>query len=206
MYKSVRHLTRDAWKSGRTFTLGASQSIALFPEWCPPYISRDKLIREKVYGENTFEQHPSRAAEWGSALEDDIIDMVNQGFHDAGEPLPPVLPHPQTETWVSEDYPWLSCTPDAYMGAGWLAEVKAVSGFQRKEWKWAGVPIKYQVQCQHQMIVSGAERVTLLVGFGARGDVGVFHLYPQPRLQQDIIDTSRAFWEEVERLRSNING
>src|SRR5512143_1689539 len=82
----------------------------------------------------------------------------------------------------SIEHPWATATPDEMTVDGEPVEVKKLSwGYVEEEWE-IGIPEKYRLQCQHQMLVTGARRCL----FGA------------------LIHGDKLIWEWVDRDEATI--
>lgn len=95
---------------------------------------------------------------------------------------------------------FIGATLDAQTTAqpfGWMpVELKKVD-FGRDEWKEGNVPLKYNVQVQHQMAVTGAPAAYL---FGLLGNEPVVRLIERnDRFIKTMIDRLVEFWGYVER-------
>jgi predicted phage-related endonuclease len=63
-----------------------------------------------------------------------------------------------------------------------LLQIKTASAFKAKEWR-AGIPLHYQVQLQHEMLVSEKEWATLCVLIGGSN----FKVFPDVRRDEQFI-------------------
>lgn len=82
----------------------------------------------------------------------------------------------------STAHPWATATPDEVTVDGEPCEVKNLAwGYDPEEWE-EGIPEKYRLQCQHQLLVTGASRCL----FGA------------------LLHGQRLVWEWIERDEETI--
>ncbi len=93
-------------------------------------------------------------------------------------------------------------TPDSKPGE-WgecLLEVKAPSAFAKKFWS-GGPPLNYQIQCLHQMVVTGIRRAKLVVLFGGR-DLQVHPVEWHEDAALELVERCRAFWKDIEEAKA----
>jgi putative phage-type endonuclease len=119
---------------------------------------------------------------WASKMDDYEREEGDEAFEErmriAHRMEPIILAELKSDTsWMIEmdgttyrhpEFPYLTATPDAWarMPEGWgLVELKNVSEWAADEWG-EEAPLKYQVQLQHQMLVTGARRGVLAAVLG----------------------------------------
>lgn len=155
--------------------------------------------------------------EWGLRLEQPIADAFAE--HTVRE----VQLRPRYSLERHDAHPWLTASPDAdqrfdvaealayievgdlpalpldpsvYQSEG-LLQIKTSSAFKAKEWV-AGIPLHYQVQLQHELLVTGREWATLCVLI----DNSRFKVFPDVRRDDNFIRAMlpklAAFQELVE--------
>lgn len=98
----------------------------------------------------------------------------------------------------STEHPWALATADAMTTDGEPVEVKNLNwGFVEEEWAEA-IPEKYFLQCQQQMLVTGASRC--LFGALVKGSRLVWEWVPRDEVAiRRIIQAGSDFWGHVER-------
>jgi putative phage-type endonuclease len=161
----TEQMSEAQWLAARAGWIGASDA----PIICgvSRFESAFSLYHKKVA---TLEEDPEDAAAreenlyWGRALEVPIINRFGT-VHKF-----PVWLEPKITTHLWRQNPAIVASLDAVaapveFGPCVPLEVKNVSAFLADEWE-DEVPIYYQVQCQHQMMVTGTDRdyVAALVG------------------------------------------
>jgi len=153
--------TRAEWLARRLRGIGASESPAVLG--LSPWKTRYQLWAEKCGLVEQDDLSGNEAVEFGCRLEKPIAEA----FRDrTGRE---VAMWPQHQVAQHHDLPWLICTPDATQygdprGPG-LVQIKTTSEYKRKEWD-EGPPLAYQVQCQHELAVTGHTWGTLVVLIG----------------------------------------
>lgn len=135
------------------------------------------------------ESEPTAAMEWGTRLEPVIrqwySDKTGRTVRDSGHV-------------ASKEHPFMLCTPDGVTDDGRLLEVKTAGS--SRDWGEPGtdeVPIHYQIQVQHNMVVTGLAVADLPVLIAGR-DPRIYEVPADRELQQMIIEREAAFWKMVE--------
>lgn len=135
------------WHAARRDSLGASEAAIVLG--VSPWQSRLGLYLEKTADEPP-EREESEHLLWGHLLEDAIVSEVARR---AGVEL-----CWRQASLRSAEHPWATCTPDALTTDLEPVEVKNLSsGYDAEDWA-EQIPEHYRVQCQHQMLVTGAKR------------------------------------------------
>lgn len=183
---------RDVWLVARKNGIGASDVPIILG--ATSYGSALEVYAQKCGDEPDPEAiEETEPMLWGKLLEPAIRDEVARR---AG--VAPVKVVPQYTILRSISYPWLFCTPDGLTEAGEPVEVKAIGyGYDEEEWE-TGIPEKWQMQCQSQMIVTGAPRC--LFGALIFGQRLVWEwITADTTLQNRIVYTTRQLWERIQR-------
>ncbi|MEM9193195.1 MAG: YqaJ viral recombinase family protein [Myxococcota bacterium] len=201
---------RRRWLARRHELIGASEAASLWPEVTTRFHNRDVLLQRKVLRSRGAREDPAKFHMfWGTLHEDDIIEAINIGevdglpllrWGDSGEPAEGFRCMVWGKLCVRRDAEFIGATPDAVAGPGLLVEVKNPTEKNWMYWR-KGPPWAYWAQVQHQMLVTGADQVTVAARFGARGCV---HLWPVERHQSWIEEHEvrcRDFWAEVKAGR-----
>lgn len=182
----------SAWLETRRLGLGASESAALFgvTAWDSPY----SLWAGKL---GLLEGKPkNEAMRWGTKLEsliaDEYAESTGHALKDFG----------RYSIMRSSQTPILFATLDRVIesapghdGPGVL-EIKAVGAHREDEWA-EEPPLRYQVQLQHQLAVTGYSWGVLAVLFGGQK----FGFIEQPRNDKFIgalAKKAKDFWRHVE--------
>lgn len=178
-----------AWLAARKKGIGASDAAVALG--MSPYATPLDLYREKT-GESD-----AKEVTWemrrGTLLEPFLVEAftTTTGIEVAEYPCP-MQWHP--------DHPWMYATPDGRIDADTLVELKTTRHTTRDQLGDEGsdvMPVHWNLQCQHQMAVTGAKRVHVFVMWGfdqswhgvvARND----------RLIDLLIGREREFWSMVE--------
>lgn len=216
-YRIVGHSSdRTAWENRRHESIGASVAANLWADRFPDFFDYgwDTLLDAKVRRVSLAKERPEKHDMWwGTKLERIVCEALNEGYDKDGNPLlrwgyanaNPAEPFPCMlwgEHLVFEELPFISCTPDAVAGHGLLVEIKAPrSGSRGKYWR-GGVPLSIWMQCQHQILVTGADQVTVAAAFGGRGNVHLFPVEPDLAWQDEHLARCCEFWDSVEKARN----
>ena len=181
--------SRSDWLNSRHIGIGASEVPILFDLviWGDPLT----LYAEKR-GEMSHEEPADRQIlDWGTDCQESIIRYLHR---QTGEKI-----DSNQALFQSIEYPWLVCTPDAIvdpLGAEEPCEVKVQTfGYNESEWT-DGIPEKFRVQCQTQMIVTQKPRC--LFGASIWGKSPIWCWYPwDDVLARQIIHKTKRFWDQV---------
>lgn len=176
-----------AWLAQRNTGVGASEIAILLgaSEWG----SNLELYYRKI-GETEDARDDNELMLWGRLLEAPIRDEVAKR---AGITI---LDAP-ARLLRSTLHPWALATPDALTANGEPVEVKNLShGYDPEAWA-DQIPEKYLLQCQHQMLVTGADRC--LFGALLWGSKLIWEWVPRDQmLVRKIIHAGSTFWGHVE--------
>ena len=194
----VEPQSREEWLALRRQGIGASDAATIVG--ANPWKSPMALFAEKLgITESSVEE--TEAMEWGHLLEP-VIDTkfrketgrvtrdpgdFTMQFADGSDVLFATLDREIVEIPASD--PMAACGPG-------IAEYKTTSEFRRADWD-EDVPLYYQIQVQHQMMVTGAgwASVACLIG-------GQSFVYKDLRRNENFIAALRAeeerFWRCVQ--------
>jgi putative phage-type endonuclease len=178
---------RETWLEARRHGVGASESAILLgaSQWGSP-----RQIYEEKIGGDVEPVEETEQMRLGKLLEGVILDEVARRAD--------VTIAEKQRLLVSSEHHFMLGTPDAITSDGKPVEVKNMSfGFDEAEWSEA-IPFKYQIQVQHQMILTGAKCAL----FGALiygGRILWEWVQEDQALQRQIVAACRAFWTCVER-------
>lgn len=190
----------DAWYAERMIHVGASEAAAA--AGLSPYNSRLGLYLEKT-GEIEREDMGARG-EWGLRMEDTIAIA----FHDEHEDL---LPVQREVICVSNEWPWMSCTPDRFIINNGpieedsetlgLLELKTVGTWgDVKSWGTKDkpeLPGHYEIQVQYQLAVTGLPWCWIAVLIFP-DDFRTFRVERDEEMIKDLVKTSGDFWKLVQ--------
>lgn len=189
VYETVIESDDEAeWLKARCSGIGASEIAILLgeSEWSSSldlyYSKRDQLPLEDERNEDEW-------LFWGRELEDSIRKVLCKR---AGVELT------QTNTLLrSTLYPWAIATPDGLTVEIEPVETKNIAwGYKPEEWA-ERIPEKYYIQCQHQMLVTGAKRC--LFGALLWGSRLIWEWVPRDeQMIARIIAAGKRFWAHVE--------
>jgi len=185
--------TRDDWLEDRQLGIGGSEAagvVGLDDYQSPLSIwSRKRgLMADYLIG--------NEAMEFGREFEPILVRKVQErtGYR--------VIHWPQTLRCVHVDYEWMRCTPDGLAesdispGLG-LVQIKTTSDRMMTEWVEDGVPLRVQVQVQHEMAVTGARWAIVGVLFGGQKFLTI-NLERDDEFIEQLIEAESAFWNMVQ--------
>ena len=145
---------REDWLAGRRTGIGSSDAPVL---WGCGYSGSSLLsmFAEKVHGvEKEFDWNTQALMRMGSAAEPLIREWFERetGLRVATDP-----PHSYRSCM---SHPFMLASLDAYTADAddnfVVLELKRIGRHARKQWGESDVPLKYAVQLQHQLLVTGA--------------------------------------------------
>lgn len=185
--------SRADWLEQRKGGIGASEAAAALG--VNPYKSPIELWAEKCGLCEPPDLSENEAVEFGVRLERPILEAYSARTGRQVEPWP------QNEIARHETIPWLICTPDAKQIAAdepktGIAQIKTAGAFMASEWK-DGPPLHYQVQLQHEMIVTGHSWGTLVVLIGGQR-LRYFDCEANAKFAAALVSKLEAFWECVQ--------
>lgn len=191
---------RESWLNERQTGIGASDSPVVLG--ISPYKSVFQLWAEKS-GEAESEDVDSEAAEWGLRLERPIADAFAERTGRTVEMWP------QYTLARCQGMPWLTATPDATQvmddGNHGLLQIKTTSAFNVADWR-DGPPLFYQVQCQHELHVTGRTWGTLCVLIGGQR-LRTYEYTLNPKFIDALLPKLGSFWNSVqERVAPPVDG
>ena len=169
--------------------IGASEAAAAcgLSPWTTPY----QLWSDKT--SDAVSDIQNARMEWGSRLESVVLAKYAE---DLPQPHDVCSPCPQ---YISEQFPWMACTPDA-LRLDRVVEVKTAGINAAREWGETGtdaVPLQYLLQTTHQMIVTGRRLADIPVLIGG-SDYRVYTVAYDEELAALLIERERHFWQHVQ--------
>lgn len=149
--------------------------------WCTPY----QLWETKV-GSYIRPEMANRAVERGNALEPRARRQYELDHNIEMSP----------QLVVHDKYTWLRASLDGFNpGKRRILEIKCPGREDHQLACLGEVPAKYWPQCQHQLLVTGAERVDYYSFDGERG--AVVEVYPDFDYCRILFEQLRRFWDLV---------
>lgn len=198
--KLLDYETRERWMAVRNQSVGASESAALFG--VSPWADVLMLWALKTGAMEAPEDEEARAQnkllKWGLRLEPAIaagyqVDSGRQLVRAAGSSYVKAV-HPLI--------PYMTATPDFFIahapdrGGRGLAEIKNVIIYKLSDWA-DGPPLHIQIQCQHQMAVTGYDYVVAVPLFGGHDDRPI-DIERNQAFIDELEERVRWFWAFVE--------
>jgi putative phage-type endonuclease len=175
--------SRDAWQANRKTYLGGSDAAAILGA-CP-YRSAIEVYADKL---GLLDAKPtSEAMRWGQILEPviatEVADRIGR----------PVQLWDQATIVRNPTHNWQACTPDAIIDDGeQIVQIKTTSNREAAE----EPPLSYQVQVQHELCVTGAERAYLAILIGGQKLV-IHEIEPDAKFHKFLIEKEAEFWERI---------
>lgn len=184
-------IKRDKWLGERMLGIGASESPAVLG--LSPWKSAYQLWAEKCGHIEADSLDGNEPAEFGIRLE----RLIAEAFADrTGRE---VNMWPQYEIVRDHERNWFRCTPDATQeieghDTG-LVQIKTTSAYKAADWS-DGPPLMYQVQCQHELAVTGYDWGTLVVLIGGQ-KLRYFDIERNDRFIAAMLPKLEDFWHRV---------
>jgi len=181
---------RAAWLHERRAGIGGSDAAAACG--IDPYRDRLTLWAEKVGLAEPQDLTGNEAVEAGIALERAIGEWYGRRFGRAitlGEPF---------RILRSERWPWMTCTLDATEVVDGETRVVQIKNTSHPADAWEeAVPVQYEVQLAHEMLVAGVTRGTL-VALHRGQQLRAYERTLLPRLADMIVEREQEFWQLVQ--------
>lgn len=175
------------WLKERQKGIGGSDVGAILGvnKWKTPfqvYIEKTENITE--------ENEQSESAYWGTELE----ELVAKEFtRRTGKKV-----RRNNKHLVHKEYPFIVANIDRrIVGENAILECKTTSSYNSKEWENEEVPASYLLQCQHYMVVTGAEKCYIACLIGGQRFVH-YELHRDEELINLIIEKEKEFWNMVQ--------
>ena len=179
----------------RQHFVGASDAAAVMG--MSPWKSRYALWAEKVHGIEATP--PTEYIEWGNRLEPVISDRFHEWALANVEGFVGLTGDGKT-TITMPGFPFIACTPDRYVLIGTddrhLLEIKTTDGRNKDDWK-HDPPLHYQIQVQHQLLVTGLQVAWIAVLIGGN-TFRVFRCNRNDRFIAALLRELQTFWSAVE--------
>ena len=188
---TVAYETREDWLRARQSGIGASEVAALLG--CDPWASRYALWASKAQVGVRGDAGESEAAEWGNRLEPLVAQKYAEvtGYR--------IVDHGRHAIVASDRWPHLFATLDREVflpnGERWVLECKTTGLRYADDWA-AGAPLKYVVQVQAQLAVTGLERGVLACLIGGQRFAPPVEIERNEDLIELIGERVETFWRE----------
>jgi putative phage-type endonuclease len=185
-------MDREAFITERRTGIGGSDAASALGQ--SAYRTKYELWAEKT-GLLISEESDSDLLRFGTLMEDAIAQRYAEKHEVVLRRVNVMLRH--------ERYPWMLAHIDRrIVGARKGVEIKNVGTFAHRSGNWgpAGsglVPVEYELQVRHYMIVSDMPEYDLAACVGGNNLV-VYHFERDPELHELIIEGEHAFWQLVE--------
>lgn len=183
---------REDWLKARRSCIGASEWGSIL-NVDGAFRSAFEVWADKT-GKTEIETDVPEFVQWGNHLEPIVAEEFSRRISK------PVTRY-DNALIRHEDYPWLSCSPDGYVGerARHGYEGKVSNAYRRTEW-YDGIPLIYRVQCIASMFVTGLTtwHIACLIG----GNELVYAKVELDDAAMQFIDKAfprlERFWKRVE--------
>lgn len=190
-------LSREEWRLARRSGVGASDSAALFgcgyADQSIVTVYESKIVEAIEEFDQVTEKRLRIGKRMEPALRQIFEDETDMPVVDPGEFT--IFRHPK--------HPYMTATLD---GLCWnpeidewcVVELKNVNQFAKAEWTGEDPPLKYMVQVQHQLAVTGLEYGYLLGLIGGQDPIVKEIKRDDNFIENVLIPTIREFWMHVE--------
>lgn len=177
---------RQAWRENRQTFIGASDAAAIVGV-CP-FRSALEVWASKTGFDVPKEQ--SEAMLWGQLLEPVVAGEV------ANRLGRPVRLWDQAAVIRDPERNWQACTPDAFLeDAEQIVQIKTTR-FASCDFEHDELPLAYQVQVQHELMVTGCELAYLAILVAGQKLV-IRQIEPDADFQRWLTDREQEFWDLV---------
>lgn len=181
--KNVKELTHEEWLLERRKGIGGSDVAAIMG--VSPWKSAATIYLEKI-GELHLEYNDNERMRIGRDLE----EYVAQRFVEAtGKKV-----RRNNHMLYHDDYPFILADIDReIVGENSILECKTTGSYSKSQWE-NGAPIYYELQCQHYMLVTGAERcyIACLIG----NEAFVYHIIERDNeAMSALLEIEKDFWQ-----------
>lgn len=173
------------WLNWRLAGVGASESPCLLMEkhpWMTPY----KLYCLKLG--LVQPDPPNWAMKQGIIKEPHVRDWFSKNYF----PIEPVCAE-------MDEYPYIKASLDGWnSNADSIVEIKVTGKANHDLARKGGIPEKYRIQVQHQLLVSGASKCYYVSYLNTEGDYAVVEELPDEQYQEQIFNACKGFWARVQ--------
>lgn len=181
--KNTKDLTHEEWLQERRKGIGGSDVAAIMG--VSPWKSAATVYLDKI-GELPLEDNDSERMRIGRDLE----EYVAQRFSEAtGKKV-----RRNNHMLYHDDYPFIFADIDReVVGENAILECKTTNSYAKSQWE-NGAPIYYELQCQHYMLVTGAERcyIACLIG----NEAFTYHVIERDaEAMSALLSIEKEFWE-----------
>lgn len=151
------NLTREEWLAVRKYYIGGSDAGAVLGlnPWKSPldvWLDKKSKVEEK--------EEPTYRMKLGNILEDTVAKLFEE---ETGKTV-----RRDNRMMVSKENPFMMANIDRrVVGENSILECKTTTQWNKKFWKNNSVPLSYQIQCHHYMVVTGADKcyIACMIGF-----------------------------------------
>ncbi len=179
--------TELAWLQWRRGGIGASEAAAVcgLSPWSSPYtVWLDKT------GQLPLWRPPSEAMRWGNRLEPVVADAFAEE-HEAKVSYRGLRVELGTDPWIRATLDGLAEVDDGQGKELCVVELKTSNG---RDGAWDdGVPLQYQVQVQHQLLVTGLQTAYVAVLLGG-SEYRSYRLARDDAAIEALLATLHTFW------------
>lgn len=177
-----------AWQRARRTGIGASEIAAVLSE--SRWGDAGTVYARKVAA--SAPDDPAEWMEWGHTLEPVILARYSSQRY-SGRPS-----HADRRLLRSREHPWAVCTLDAWteIDESWRGPLELKTDRWGDGWD-NGLPVEYDWQLQHQMLVTGARRASIAVLIGGCQLAWADAVRDDVKIARIIREGAR-FWARVE--------
>lgn len=182
--QSTNDMSHKGWLMARKNYIGGSESSAIIG--INPFRSSIDVYMDKITDE--IIENKSYRMELGNKLEDFV---AREFMEKTGKKVRNV-----NAILGNEKYPYMSANIDrAIVGEKSILECKVTNSFAIKEWEDDKVPPYYEIQVQHYMAITGAEKAYIAALIG-NSDFAIKEIVRDDELIEMIVKANNYFWTE----------
>ena len=198
VFVETKNLTREEWlKYRRKGICGSDVSCLL---GINKFKSELELWQEKT-NQIPLETKDNKYMEWGRIIEPIIRNHFSNVTGKDVVEIKAILQHPENRFMLANvDGIVINDNEEPA-----LLEIKTTSEYKRNDWS-DGVPIYYQTQVQHYLMVTGLSKAYVAVLIGGN-TFQIHEVYADAEVQAMLLAVEQEFWNKVQNMiRPNIDG
>lgn len=186
----TQDLSHDEWLQWRCRGLGGSDIAAVLG--LSKWMSATELWLIKT-GQKKPDSEPNEAMIWGTKIE----PLLRQHFTElTGKPvveIHAILQHPKYSFCLAD----LDGLTVSDTGEPAILELKTCSAYKQNLWADGGIPIEYQCQIQHYLMVTGLSKAYCMVLLGGN-HIELREVDADLQTQAMLLQAEKEFWLHVQ--------
>ena len=182
------NMSHEEWLAIRRTGLCGSDCASVLG--LSPWTSSIELWMDKT-GKKLMDKEVSESMFWGSRLEDTIRDFFAETTGKKVKQIHAVLQHPEIP-YLLANIDGITETDDHEPA---ILEVKTVSAYGEKNWE-SGIPINYELQIRHYMLVTGLRKAYCIALFGGN-HTKIYEVDADDTIEAMLLKEEQKWWSYV---------